>query len=111
MPFPIAAVRAQFPALGRVIDGRPAVYFDGPAGSQAPLRVVGAIGKYLVDHNANHGGAFATSVENDALLLEAQRTAADLLGAEDPRTIVFGANMTTLTFAFSRALAQTWRAG
>ena len=111
MAFPIAAVRAQFPALARNFEGKPAVYFDGPAGSQVPLRVVGAIGKYLVDHNANHGGVFATSVENDAALLEAQRAAADLLGASDPNAIVFGANMTTLTFAFSRALAQTWRAG
>jgi cysteine desulfurase family protein (TIGR01976 family) len=111
MPFPLASVRAQFPALARQFEGKPAVYFDGPAGSQVPLRVVGAIGKYLVDHNANHGGVFATSVENDAALLEAQQAAADLLGAADPNAIVFGANMTTLTFAFSRALAQTWRAG
>jgi cysteine desulfurase family protein (TIGR01976 family) len=109
--FSVAAVRAQFPALARKFDGKPAVFFDGPAGSQVPRRVVEAIGTYLVDHNANHGGVFATSVENDAALLEAQRAAADLLGAADPNSIVFGANMTTLTFAFSRALAQTWRKG
>src|SRR5439155_27066086 len=59
----------------------------------------------------NHGGAFATSRENDAMLFHAQRAAADFLGASDPNAIVFGANMTTLTFAFSRALAQTWKAG
>src|SRR5439155_3087870 len=59
----------------------------------------------------NHGGAFATSRENDAMLFHAQRAAADFLGASDPNAIVFGANMTTLTFAFSRALAQSWRAG
>src|SRR6185295_4631330 len=109
--FPIAAVRAQFPALERKFGEQPAVYFDGPAGSQTPLRVVGAIGKYLVEHNANHGGVFATSVENDALLHEAQQAAADFVGASDSNAIVFGANMTTLTFAFSRALAQTWRTG
>jgi cysteine desulfurase family protein (TIGR01976 family) len=109
--FPIDAVRAQFPALERTVDGRPAVYFDGPAGSQTPRQVVDAIGDYLLHHNANHGGVFATSVENDAMLLDAQRAAADLLGASDPHSIVFGANMTTLTFAFSRALAQTWHRG
>src|SRR5262245_21750247 len=109
--FSIAAVRAQFPALERKLDSKPAVFFDGPAGSQVPRRVVDAIGKYLVEHNANHGGVFATSVENDAALAEAQRAAADLLGASDASSIVFGANMTTLTFAFSRALAQTWRKG
>jgi cysteine desulfurase family protein (TIGR01976 family) len=109
--FSVAAVRAQFPALERKLGGQPAVFFDGPAGSQTPQRVVDAIGKYLVEHNANHGGVFATSVENDAALLEAQKAAADLLGTSDPHSIVFGANMTTLTFAFSRALAQTWRKG
>lgn len=111
MSFPVDAIRAQFPALARQINGRPAVYFDGPAGAQVPRGVIEAMSDYLIHHNANHGGAFPTSVENDAMLLEAQRAAADLLGAGDPAEIVFGANMTTLTFAFSRALAQTWKPG
>lgn len=109
--FPIETVRAQFPALARQVAGRPAVYFDGPAGSQTPQCVVDAIGDYLLHHNANHGGVFATSVENDDLLLEAQQAAADLLGVADPHEVIFGANMTTLTFTFSRALARTWRTG
>src|SRR5579863_8108204 len=109
--FPIDAVRAQFPALQRQHNGKAAVFFDGPAGSQVPRSVVEAITSYLFDHNANHGGVFATSVENDALLVEAQRAAADFVGASDPQSIVFGANMTTLTFAFSRALAQSWHTG
>jgi cysteine desulfurase family protein (TIGR01976 family) len=109
--FPIAAVRAQFPALARQVNGRPAVFFDGPAGSQVPRSVAEAVAGYMLEHNANHGGLFATSVESDAMLLEAQRAAADFVGASDPAEIVFGANMTTLTFAFSRALAQTWKPG
>src|SRR5262245_64627800 len=109
--FPIAAVRAQFPALERQINGRPAVFFDGPAGSQVPRSVVEAMSSYMLEHNANHGGLFPTSVESDTLLLDAQQAAADFVGASDPAEIVFGANMTTLTFAFSRALAQTWQAG
>ncbi len=107
----IAALRAQFPGLSRQHAGKPAVFFDGPAGSQTPRRVVAAMSDYLFHHNANHGGLFATSVENDALLLEAQQAAADFVGASEPEAIVFGANMTTLTFAFSRALAQTWQPG
>src|SRR5262245_7813556 len=95
----VSGIRERFPALQRQIGGRPAVYFDGPAGSQTPQSVVEAIGRYLVSHNANHGGLFASSVENDAALLEAQRAAADLLGTSDPNSIVIGANMTTLTFA------------
>ena len=106
MPLDITACRSQFPGLAR-----DAVFFDGPAGSQTPRRVVEAMSDYLFHHNANHGGVFTTSVENDALLLDAQRAAAEFIGTSDPQSIVFGANMTTLTFAFSRALAQTWQPG
>jgi cysteine desulfurase family protein (TIGR01976 family) len=103
--------RSQFPALTRQIDGQPAVFFDGPAGSQVPHRVAGTISNYLLNHNANHGGHFATSRESDAWLLEAQRRLADFLGASAPGSIVFGANMTTLTFAVSRAIATRWKPG
>jgi cysteine desulfurase family protein (TIGR01976 family) len=107
----VAACRAQFPALAREIAGRLAVYFDGPAGSQVPERVINAISSYLKTHNANHGGLFATSRESDAMLASAHEAVADLLGTADPQLTVFGANMTTLTFALSRALAKSWRPG
>lgn len=109
--FPIDWCRTQFPALTKTFEGRPALFLDGPAGSQTPQRVIDAIGRYLIDMNANHGGRFATSVESDAMLAKTHAAAADLLGAPDPRAIVFGANMTTLTFAFSRALSKTWAPG
>ena len=108
-PLNVAACRAQFPALLREIAGRPAIYFDGPAGSQVPGRVIDAISSYLKTHNANHGGLFATSRESDAMLANAHEAVADFLGMADPQLTVFGANMTTLTFALSRALAKTWR--
>ncbi len=69
------------------------------------------VGYYLVHANANHGGLFATSRESDELLDEAHRALADFFGAEDPGTVIFGANMTSLTFALSRALARQWRPG
>ena len=103
--------RRQFPALGREVDGRPAVFFDGPAGSQGPRRVSDAVGDYLAGSNANHGGRFLTSRERDAMLAEAHRAAADIMGSADAELVAFGANMPTLTFALSRALAKTWRAG
>ena len=103
--------RSQFPALSRQVAGRPAVFFDGPAGSQVPRSVADAVSDYLLNRNAKHGGFFATSRESDALLLEAQRALADLLGAENPAQIVFGANMTTLTFALSRSIAARWQEG
>jgi cysteine desulfurase family protein (TIGR01976 family) len=110
-PWDVAACRRQFPALAREFDGHPAVYFDGPAGSQTPRRVMDAMVEYMSQRNANHGGLFPTSRESDRMLDDARAAAADLLGASDPNTIVFGANMTTLTFALSRALARTWKAG
>jgi cysteine desulfurase family protein (TIGR01976 family) len=109
--FDVHKSRAQFPALTRPVSGGPAVYFDGPAGSQVPRRVVEAMSNYLLHANANHGGAFLTARESDAILHEAHRAVADLLGTPDPGCVVFGANMTTLTFALSRALARTWKAG
>src|SRR5262249_8059340 len=66
---------------------------------------------YMLRCNANHGGAFLTSRESDAGLLEAHAAVADLLGAADPDLIAFGPNMTTLTFGLSRALARTWKPG
>ena len=107
----VAWCRRQFPALARQSGGRPVVYFDGPAGSQVPERVIGAVAGYLAHTNANHGGVFATSLQSDRLLEEAHRGVADLLGTADPETVVFGPNMTSLTFALSRALARTWRPG
>ena len=100
--------RDQFPALHRRVGDYPAVFFDGPGGTQVPQRVIDAVGNYLAHTNANHDGLFATSLESDALLDEAHGALADFLGAADSNEIVFGQNMTSLTFAMSRALARTW---
>lgn len=107
----VEQLRQQFPALGRRTDDRPTVYFDGPGGTQVPQCVIDAISDYLSHRNANHGGLFPTSVESEAMLDEAHRAAADLLGADDPDCVAFGPNMTTLTFAISRSLAKTWQPG
>ena len=107
----VAALRAQFPALSRTVDGRPIAYLDGPGGTQVPRACIEAITAYLERSNANHGGAFTASIETDALLDEAHAAAADFLGAHDPSEIVFGPNMTTLTLSMSRALGRTWQPG
>ncbi len=109
--FPVEWCREQFPALARHVDGQPAVYLDGPAGSQVPERVIEAMSRYLREMNANHGGRFATSRESDEMLDSAHEAVADLLRAPSSHATIFGANMTSLTFAFSRALARTWRPG
>ena len=109
--FDLESVRSQFPAFNRTVEGRPVVFLDGAAGSQVPSRVAEAVSGYLIGTNANHGGPFATSVESDAMLDAAHQAAADFLGTADPDTVAFGANMTTLPLAVSRALASTWQPG
>jgi cysteine desulfurase family protein (TIGR01976 family) len=98
-------IRAQFPALARIHDGQPVAYFDGPGGTQVPRCVVEAVVDYLYHHNANTDWSYPTSIETDAALASARQTFADFLNAS-PHEIVFGANMTTLTFHLSRALGR-----
>ena len=102
--FDVAYVRSQFPALKRTIDGRPVAYLDGPGGTQTPQRVLDAAQDYLVNHNCNIHGAFATSEETDTVIQGAHEAGADLLGC-DWDEVSFGANMTTLGFLLSDAVA------
>ncbi|MGC8780260.1 MAG: cysteine desulfurase-like protein [Anaerolineae bacterium] len=107
----LSPLRSQFPALALQDAGRPAVYFDGPGGTQVPQRVIDAMSRYLARTNANHGGAFRTSRESDAILAEAHQAMADFLNARSAHEIIFGPNMTTLTFALSRAIGRELRPG
>ncbi|MEO7000460.1 MAG: cysteine desulfurase-like protein [Ktedonobacterales bacterium] len=100
------AARRHFPALALELNGQPVVYADNPGGTQVPQACIDAIAAYLSGANANTGGAFLTSQRTDALLDDAHAAMADLLNAADPREIVFGPNMTTLTFALSRAIGR-----
>ena len=95
----IESIRQRFPALARTVNGRPAVFFDGPAGTQVPQTVMDAMCDYLTQRNANHEGVFVTSRESDEGLLDARRAVADLLGENDADRIAFGPNMTTLTLS------------
>ena len=108
--FDIDWVRSQFPALAMKVNGYPAAFFDGPGGTQVPQRVIDAMGGYLATSNANTHGAFATSRRTDEVIAAAHAAMADLLGC-DPEEIVFGPNMTTLTFALSRALGRDLEPG
>lgn len=99
-------VRSRFPALNR-----PAIFFDNPGGTQIAKPSLDRMVSYLLHHNANHQGAFATSRESDVILDQAHGAVAALLNAASTDEIVFGANMTTLTFAISRSLACTWKPG
>ena len=98
-------IRSQFPSLAETVNGYPVVFLDGPGGTQVPQRVISAISDYLKHSNANTNGAYATSYRTNAVLDEARAAMADLLGC-DADEIVFGPNMTTLTFAMSRAIGR-----
>jgi len=104
-PFDVAWVRLQFPALSESVNGQPAAFLDGPGGTQVPHKVILAISDYLQHSNANTCGAYATSRRTDAVIAGARAAMADFLGC-DADEIVFGPNMTTLTFALSRSIGR-----
>ena len=103
-------IRAKFPALQQEIDNQPVVFFDGPGGTQVPSSVIEEMSNYLRDSNANAHGAFATSIRTDKLVHSARLAMSDFLGCGS-NEVVFGANMTTLTFALSRAIAREFTPG
>lgn len=106
----LAGIRSRFPALQRIHNRLPVAYFDGPGGTQVPESVVAAMADYLYHHNANTHWNYPTSAETDELIHGARQAMADFLNAE-PEQIVFGANMTTLTFHLARSLGRQWQAG
>ena len=104
-------VRAQFPALALRDNGKRRIYFDNPAGTQVPQQVIDRATRAMIEQNANLGGAFATSRMAQQLVDEAHVTAGQFYNAPSPSQIIFGANMTTLTFAMSRNLQKTLSIG
>ena len=108
----LSALRTHFPALQQVDSaGRPYLYLDGPGGTQVPQSVIDAMADYLAHHNANLHGSFATSRRTDEIVESARQAAAEFLNAPSPKEIVFGPNMTTLTFHLSRALERELHPG
>ncbi len=103
-------IRAQFPALQRICGSQPVAYFDGPGGTQVPRPVVDAMANYLYHHNANTHWAYPTSAETDQALAASRDAFADFLNT-DRDCVVFGNNMTTLTFHLARALGRSWSKG
>src|ERR1700726_838316 len=101
----LSYVRPQFPSLAQTVNGHPAAFLDGPGGTQVPQRVIDAISDYLRRYNANTGGAYSTSRHTDTMLAEARAAMADFLHCAADE-IVFGPNMTTLTYAMSRAIGR-----
>jgi len=106
MALDLSVIRSQFPSLTK-----PAIFFDNPGGTQIAKQSLDRINNYLVECNANHEGAFATSIASDAVLEEAHQAMADFYNAASAEQIIFGANMTTLTLHISRSISRTWNEG
>lgn len=109
-PFDVAWARAQFPSLQTQVNGQPAAFLDGPAGTQVPTQVMHAVQNYFANSNANTCGAFLTSRRNDAMIAASRAAMADFFHC-DADEVVFGQNMTTITFAVSRAIARELKPG
>src|SRR6266704_1964199 len=102
----LSPYRRYFPALAQTIKNKQAIYFDNPGGTQVAQQVIDAMVAYFRESNANTQGAFITSQRTDQVIAAARSAMADFLHAASPGEIVFGPNMTTLTFAFSRAIGK-----
>jgi cysteine desulfurase family protein (TIGR01976 family) len=103
-------VRAQFPSLKLQVNVQPAAFLDGPAGTQVPKQVIDAVQNYFFTSNANTCGAFATSRANDGMIAASRAAMGDFFHC-DPDEVVFGQNMTTITFALARAIGRQLKAG
>lgn len=110
MKYDVEAIRKQFPAMERKINGYPAAYLDGPGGTQIPQRVIDKVVDYLTWHNCNIHGAFATSIETDNMLLETRKAFADFFGCSWEE-VSFGANSTTINFNLAGAIARDLKPG
>jgi cysteine desulfurase family protein (TIGR01976 family) len=107
----VLAIRSEFPSLQLERYGRPFVFMDGPGGTQVPGSVIEAMSQYLREANSNVDGAFLTSCRTEEVVLSARRALADLLNAHSPDEIVFGPNMTSLTFNLSRSIGRMLSSG
>src|SRR6202007_2104918 len=109
-PLDSAWVREQFPSLKLQVNGHAAAFLDGPAGTQVPKQVMDAVQNYFLNANANTCGAFETSRRNDAILAATRAAMADFFHC-DSDEVVFGQNMTTITFALARAIGRDLKPG
>ncbi|MCP4538663.1 MAG: cysteine desulfurase-like protein [Chloroflexi bacterium] len=107
----MSSLRAEFPALQQTENGQPIIFLDGPGGTQVHGSVIEAMSRYLTEANSNAHGAFLFSRRTDETVTEARRALADFVNAPHPEEIVFGQNMTTLTFSISRAIGRTLAPG
>lgn len=106
-----SSFRSQFPSLYRQVNNRPAIFLDGPAGTQMPITVIDAISNYYKTSNANTHGQFVTAQATDAVMTKTRSHCATFLNAESPDSISVGQNMTSLCFSLSRGIGRMLKPG
>ncbi len=111
MTFTPELARAQFSALSQHIDGKPAIFSTAPAAHRVSRGVLEKMTDYLGKYNANLGGHYFSSRVTGEVMGQARESVRALLNAPSPDNIVFGMNMTTLTFHLSRIISRDWQAG
>lgn len=108
--FDVDWVREQFPSLKLQVNGRPAAFLDGPAGTQVPRHVIDAVRKYFLEANANTYGAFLTSRRTNEAISAARAAMADFFNCGSDE-VVFSQNMTTITLGLARAIGRELQPG
>ncbi|CAI0960237.1 Probable cysteine desulfurase [Serratia liquefaciens] len=111
MTFTPELARAQFSALTQHYNDQPVIFFDGPGGSQVSRGVLEKMTDYLGKYNANLGGHYFSSHVTGEVMNNARESVRALLNAPTPDNIIFGMNMTSLTFHLSRIISRHWQAG
>ena len=107
----VHSIRSEFPSLMEKVNGEPVIFFDGPGGTQVHGSVIKAMNRYFTSANSNTHAAYLYSRRTDEAVYEGRRAMADFLNASKPEEIVFGPNMTTLTFRLSQSIGDTLSAG
>ncbi|NNC78886.1 MAG: SufS family cysteine desulfurase [Acidimicrobiales bacterium] len=108
MTFDVATIKADFPLLSRVIDGKPITYLDSAASSQRPQSVLDAMDRYYRESHANvHRGAYRLATEATDAMEGARQKIADFIGAPHAHEVIFTKNATESMNLF----AQSWGRG
>ena len=102
--FPVAALRATFPALTRPPGF---IFLDNAAGAQVPQIVLDAVNHHFLECNVQRGGRYPKSREVDATISRTRQSVSDLVNARDASEIAFGMNATSFIRLVSLAIGQT----
>ena len=93
--FPVEKIRADFPILQRVVNGKPLIYFDNAATSQTPKIVIDAIVDYYMNYNANiHRGVHTLSQEATDKYEQARETLKTHFNAKYAYEMIFTSGTT-----------------